>query len=227
MAYCSNCGAYLPDGKTVCVACGADSSVPKNEPGCSGSGAASAQATPGPKATGAPTSDELRRQMEEKQRRQKEQNAEWARQAYAGYKKGNAHRTSTAGGTKEAHRASSAAGSAGTQDSARTARPKDPEKSRKTLGKVLALLSYVSFFCILPFILTPEDSFAKFHAKQGILLLLLSVALDLLSAISFPLVGILSLARIFLMIKGIVNVLNDRTEPLPLIGKYAEQYLKF
>ena len=42
MAYCKNCGAYIPDGQNVCLACGYDENAEKQK--STGSGAASAQA---------------------------------------------------------------------------------------------------------------------------------------------------------------------------------------
>ena len=30
MAYCKSCGAYIPDGQTVCLACGYDEAAEQN-----------------------------------------------------------------------------------------------------------------------------------------------------------------------------------------------------
>ena len=42
MAYCKSCGAYIPDGQTVCLACGYDENAGKQDH--SGSAAAKAKA---------------------------------------------------------------------------------------------------------------------------------------------------------------------------------------
>ena len=196
MAYCSNCGAYIPDGEKSCVACG-----------CRIDAAAAAQTQQSIKNDGsAPTSDELRKQMEEKQKQQQEKSREWAEKAYSEYRTNAAHSTSESTG--------SVPYSAKQADSG----------SRKTLGKVLSVMSYISIFCLLPFIITPEDKFARFHAKQGLLLFILSLLIDIVGKM-FGILGLaLSLFRLYLIYNGIKNVLSEKMEPLPYIGQYAEKF---
>lgn len=194
MAYCNNCGAYIPDGDTVCVACG----TPVQTFG------SAAQTQTAGQHSSAPSSDDLREKLEEKQRQQEEKSKEWAKQAYEDYKANSSHSTSQSTGEKPF------AGQ-GASDS-----------SKRTLGKVLALLSYISGFCVLPFFLTPNDQFAKYHARQGVVLFVFSILLDILSKIT-GVAAILNIARIYLIYKGIKNVLEDRTEELPYIGKYAKK----
>ncbi|MDO5445418.1 MAG: zinc ribbon domain-containing protein [Eubacteriales bacterium] len=197
MAYCRNCGAYLPDGQTVCMACGADSTVSYQ--------ASATQSASQAQTSSAPSSDDLRHQLEEKQRKQQEQSKEWAKQAYEEYKASSTHTTSSSTGGKP------------------NSEVKSGEKSKKTLGKVLAVLSYVSAGCILPFIITPDDEFAKFHGKQGVLLLALSIIIDILGGLK-SIAFILSVGRLYLMYVGIKNVLCNRMEKLPFIGKYADKF---
>ena len=72
--YCSKCGAYIPEGETVCVACGTDSSVADLSGGAAQTGAA------------ATATEEYRQTLEQKQREQQQKNKEWAEQAYVDYK---------------------------------------------------------------------------------------------------------------------------------------------
>ena len=72
MAYCSNCGAYLPDGETVCVACGAVT----GSASASGASQAASQAQP----SSTPSSEDLRRELEEKQKKQQEEKLRQLRQ---------------------------------------------------------------------------------------------------------------------------------------------------
>lgn len=197
MAYCSNCGAYLPDGETVCVACGAVT----GSASASGASQAASQAQP----SSAPSSEDLRRELEEKQKKQQEQSREWAKQAYEDYKSSSAHSASSSAGSKP------------------YSEEKANEKSRKTLGKVLAVLSYVSAGCFLPFLITPDDEFAKFHGKQGILLFALSIIIDILGGLK-SIAFVLGAFRLYLMYVGIKNVLNEKREKLPYIGKYADKF---
>jgi len=44
-------------------------------------------------------------------------------------------------------------------------------------SRLLAALSYVPFLCFLPYFVAPDDDFARFHARQGFMLLVLLVVL--------------------------------------------------
>lgn len=92
-------------------------------------------------------------------------------------------------------------------------------------NKVMAALAYILFF--LPLIVCPESAYGKFHANQGLVLLIVSVAgsivLGIISAI-IPFIGwiaqlIFSLAVLAFAILGIVNALNGKANKLPLIGE--------
>ena len=190
MAYCSNCGAYIPDGETVCVACGNNGA----------SQAAQAQAT-----AQAPNDDNFRKEYEKQQEANKEKSEQWAQQA------GVPH-----------------SGSSTSQNTGGTPTASKPAESGKTVSsesssKVFAILSYFSVLCLLPFICCPQDEFAKFHGKQGILLLILSLLVDLLSGMSV-IATLLYVARIYLMIKGIMNAASGKMEKLPYIGQFADKF---
>lgn len=192
--YCSKCGAYIPEGETVCVACGTDSSRYQ-----ANGGAAQAAA---PSAT-----DEYRQTLEQKQREQQQKSREWAEQAYADYKENKAHSTSASTGGKP------------------SASPKRTDGTvSPSTSKLLAGLSYVSVLCFLPFVLAPKDEFSKFHGKQGILLFTLSVIIDILGKLSGLLGFALSIFRIYLIYKGVRNVVEGKKEYLPFIGQYAEKF---
>jgi uncharacterized membrane protein len=92
-------------------------------------------------------------------------------------------------------------------------------------NKVMAALAYILFF--LPLIVCPESAYGKFHANQGLVLLIVSVGgsivLGIISAI-IPFIGwivqlIFSLAVLVFAILGIVNALNGKANKLPLIGE--------
>ncbi|NLC89816.1 MAG: hypothetical protein GX681_07105 [Clostridiaceae bacterium] len=101
-------------------------------------------------------------------------------------------------------------------------------------SKVISALAYLGILFFLPLVVQPVTRYGKFHANQGLLLLLTSVAggivLSILSAvfmmISWRIVFISSiLYTIFylgisaLAILGIVNTLQGKAKPLPVIGK--------
>jgi uncharacterized membrane protein len=97
----------------------------------------------------------------------------------------------------------------------------------------MAAIAYIIFFVPL---LTDakDDPFVKFHVKQGLLLVILGFALSIVNTILYriPLVGwlvalALGIGLFALWVIGIMNALNGKQEPVPLVGQYAEQYLKF
>jgi len=88
-------------------------------------------------------------------------------------------------------------------------------------NKVVAGLAYLIFF--LPLITCPESAFGRFHANQGLLLLIASVGLGIaLGILPFLwVVGWIFYIGIFVFaIMGLVNGLNGKAKELPLIGKY-------
>ncbi len=100
-------------------------------------------------------------------------------------------------------------------------------------NKTMAGLAYILFF--LPLIVCKDSRFGRFHANQGLLLLILSVAgyiaisivSTILATITWRLFGFISLLYsiygLFILaiaIYGLVNGLNGKAKELPVIGKY-------
>lgn len=88
-------------------------------------------------------------------------------------------------------------------------------------NKTMAGLSYFIFF--LPLIVCPQSRYARFHANQGLVLFLFSLAASLVLTI-IPIIGwillfILPILVIVLAIMGLLNGLNGRAKELPVIGK--------
>lgn len=90
-------------------------------------------------------------------------------------------------------------------------------------NKTMAGLAYIIFF--LPLIVCPQSAFARFHANQGLLLLILSVVgttiLGVIPIIGWMLIPIFCLAIFLLCIMGLVSGLQGNSKRLPLIGKYT------
>ena len=89
--------------------------------------------------------------------------------------------------------------------------------------KVMAALAYVIFF--LPLLTHPNNEFGKYHANQGLILLLLAVAIQVVGwAIPFLgwflIVPIGSLLVLVLFVLGLINALNGQKKPLPVIGQF-------
>jgi uncharacterized membrane protein len=96
-------------------------------------------------------------------------------------------------------------------------------------GKPLAWLSYLGILLLIPLLVQKDNEYSKFHAKQGIVLLIAHIAASFLLILqAIPYLGwiIVTAAWLFLLIltiMGIVNALTGKTEPLPVIGNFAEK----
>ncbi len=95
--------------------------------------------------------------------------------------------------------------------------PEDIEK-----GKTMAGLSYLLFF--LPLIVCPESKYAKFHANQALLLLILGIAgnviLGIIPVIGWMLMPFFGIGVLVLGIMGLVNGFGGKAKRLPLIGTF-------
>ena len=91
------------------------------------------------------------------------------------------------------------------------------EGKSKTGNTALAALSYISALFLVPMVFTPEDQFARYHAKQGLRLFLFGMLADLIGGLT-GIGWVISLFRVFCIIKGISNAIQGKKEPLPFIG---------
>ncbi len=112
------------------------------------------------------------------------------------------------------------------QDRKKDERDSEMNKDSDVIRKVLFCLCYIwGILFFIPLILYKDDA-AKMRANDGLILLLLSVVgnmvFGLLTSISgvFGLIaGVYSALLLILGIIGIVYVVTDRNEPMPLLGK--------
>lgn len=100
-------------------------------------------------------------------------------------------------------------------------------------NKGMAILSYLSILVLIPLFAAKDSRFARFHANQGLVLLVgeavwsavTGVLGRILRAISpflgfvTAILGVVNLLFLALAIIGIVNAANGRAKELPLIGK--------
>ncbi|WP_309244797.1 DUF4870 domain-containing protein [Cohnella silvisoli] len=89
-------------------------------------------------------------------------------------------------------------------------------------NKGMAIVGYILFF--VPLLAAKESPFAQYHARQGLNLFLLALAVNIVLGI-LPFIGWLllpfaNLAILGLMIIGILAAANGQIKPLPIIGKY-------
>lgn len=206
MGYCKNCGAYIPDGHTKCLACGMDQTEREE------SAAASAAAK---KSTARrQDNEELRRQLEEQRKKQQENNRKWAEAEYEQRRRAKEEQTRI----NETR--------AGTSRSADKADSSEEFRSRKNVGaaqsepnKLFAVLSYISILFVLPYLLCRNDEYAMFHARQGMILCVVSVIAEAVGSL-LGLGWVATLLRIYFILKGAGNAANGKMEPLPYIGGF-------
>lgn len=110
-------------------------------------------------------------------------------------------------------------------------------------NKVFGIFAYLGLFVLIPMFAAPKNSkFSRYHANQGLLLLICNAAYSIISALlrlikvpvrvygmvvgySTPLalnivLWILSLPFLALAVLGIINVVKGRCKDLPFIGKF-------
>jgi len=101
----------------------------------------------------------------------------------------------------------------------------ETSKKQKNIG--MAIVAYIIFF--IPLLTdAKKDPFVKYHVKQGLVLFIGWVLVGILSYIlPWQLVIIsqfLDLGLFILMIIGIVNAAKGEQKPLPVIGKFGDQF---
>ena len=115
------------------------------------------------------------------------------------------------------------------------AAPVTPAMSEKEIadGKVFAILCYAINFVGLPFWLVPlimrNNDFSLYHSKQCLIMWLIGVAASVIAII--PCVGwviaiVAILGLLVFNVMGLINAINAKAKPLPLIGVYAEKWFE-
>ena len=227
MAYCLKCGAYIPDGQSICLACGYD---PAAEQKAAEEARKKADSGKAYQYASSQSNQELRKRLEEQRKRTQEQNRQWAEQEKA-RREEQASRETARREQQERDRAWAREEYERRQEEQRTRAASDHGQASQNDyagnnagegNKALAALSYLSVLFALPYIFTPQDEYAKFHAKQGLKLFIFGILADVLT--SFIGLGwIATLARLYLIYKGMSNALNGRREELPYIGSIGEK----
>lgn len=95
-------------------------------------------------------------------------------------------------------------------------------------GKFFAVISYISFLCIVSLVLKKDNKFALYHAKQGLVLFVFEVASFLLSII--PLLGwIISIFGLVVFVLasvwGILQALMGNCSRILLISDIADKII--
>ena len=104
--------------------------------------------------------------------------------------------------------------------------PQEEEQVRE--GKFFAVISYVSFLCIITLVLKKDNKFALYHAKQGLVLFVMEVAAFILSIIPFLgwLIGIFGYV-LFLLVSlwGIMQSALGIYSRIPFVTDISEKVI--
>ena len=99
----------------------------------------------------------------------------------------------------------------------------------------MAILAYFGILVVIPIFAAKESKFARFHANQGLVLFIASVAywimLEIIKSIIVSIstglllittiLGLTYLVFLVLGIMGIVNAATGKAKELPIIGKFS------
>ena len=92
---------------------------------------------------------------------------------------------------------------------------------------VMGILAYLGILVIVPFIVSKDDPFVKFHVKQGFVLLSIEVIVWILGSVVWGLwmlLSLVNLAVVILSIVGIVNVVQGQEKKLPIVGDFSRYF---
>ena len=106
-----------------------------------------------------------------------------------------------------------------------------PEEKKETPEvkeeRLMAAIAYIWILCLVPLLTKKNNKYCQWHAKQGLVLFIVSFAVMILGMIPFfgwliifPLGWLLI---IVLSLLGIVNALQGKKWEMPFLGKYAKQ----
>lgn len=91
----------------------------------------------------------------------------------------------------------------------------------------MAAIAYIVFF--IPLLTDAKnDPFVKYHVKQGLTLFISAVAVWLVVSV-IPMLGllvapVLNIILLVLLVLGIVNAVKGVEKPLPIIGRFADNF---
>ena len=94
---------------------------------------------------------------------------------------------------------------------------------------LMSVLAYIGILVLIPYFTAKENPVVKFHIRQGLVLLIIEMAIFVGGEVVWghvlaPVFGIINLGTLILSIIGIVNVLQQKQAELPLVGIYAKHF---
>lgn len=105
---------------------------------------------------------------------------------------------------------------------------KETAKMQVNRDNIYAILAYLWVLCLIPVLMKKDDPFVKFHARQGLMLFIVEVALGIVGIV--PFLGVLisqigGLVCLVVSIIGIIQVLKGNQWKIPYLGEWAEKLI--
>jgi uncharacterized membrane protein len=102
------------------------------------------------------------------------------------------------------------------------------ENMAKLTGEqtVFAILSYLGILVLIPLLVKKDDEFVHFHAKQGLVMLLVWIAVWIVTMIPFIgwVIGpLLSVVMLIVSLIAIIQVLMGKKWEIPVVATYADK----
>lgn len=99
--------------------------------------------------------------------------------------------------------------------------------SQESSDTLMKILCYLGILCLIPYLTVKNNEFIRFHAKQGMTLLVAQViawAISVVPVLGWVVGPMISLLLFVLAIMGIINVVNGKKVELPIIGAFAKNF---
>jgi fumarate reductase subunit D len=105
---------------------------------------------------------------------------------------------------------------------------KEVSKMQVTRDNIYAVLAYLWVLCLIPVLMKKDDPFVRFHARQGLMLFIIEVALGIVGII--PFLGVViaqigGLVCLVLSVLSIIQVLKGNQWKIPYVGDWAEKVI--
>src|ERR1700733_6223614 len=103
----------------------------------------------------------------------------------------------------------------------------DHGDAKKGNELVMAILAYIGILVVIPYLVSKDDPFVKFHIKQGLVLLCIEIVVWIAGVIAWmlwPLLDIVNLATLILSIIGIITATQHKEKALPIVGQYSRYF---
>ena len=102
-----------------------------------------------------------------------------------------------------------------------------PVQSQIHDNTLMGILSYIGPLVFIPFVTSKNDPFVKFHINQGLVVFSIEIALFIITLVMpflYMIAQLVNLGALVLSILGIINVVQKKETPLPVVGSFSKYF---